>query len=261
MARLGNVLEALSPDDLVDASDGDVYARVAVLNGTAGDHAWTADGAVVWTSMHRGRPSFVGVGPAAAVGAVVGAVAEQVPAAERASLPRGWTDALPSTLSASELSHWDWMWTDTAPPPTRGADQVRWLGPADDDAVRALLREVSPGASTWPGDDRSRRWAGVVDQTGRLVACLADTSRGPSVGNLSSVAVAHDARRNGYGRAVVSWAARQYFAEGAQLVTLGMYSDNDAARAMYQRLGFRCEHAFTGAALARATARASCPAC
>jgi predicted GNAT family acetyltransferase len=29
---------------------------------------------------------------------------------------------------------------------------------------------------------------------------------------------------------------------GAPVVTLGMYSDNEIARRMYLRLGFRCDH-------------------
>ena len=40
-----------------------------------------------------------------------------------------------------------------------------------------------------------------------------------------------------------------FAAEGHEVVTLGMYSDNPVARRVYERLGFRCDHRFSSRAL------------
>ena len=76
------------------------------------------------------------------------------------------------------------------------------------------------------------RWVGVRDG-GRLVACAADTSAVAGVGHLSSIAVHPDGRGRGLGRAVTAALVRRLFDDGCDLVTLGMYADNDAGRAMY----------------------------
>ncbi|NIS30150.1 MAG: GNAT family N-acetyltransferase, partial [Actinobacteria bacterium] len=117
----------------------------------------------------------------------------------------------------------------------------------DAEDVRKLLAEASPETSTWPDDDRARRWAGIRNTGGTLVACLADTSRHPSVAHMSSVATAPYERRRGYARTLVAWVTRQFLAEGATMVTLGMYADNDAARRLYTGLGFNVGQRFTTA--------------
>ncbi|MQA01369.1 MAG: GNAT family N-acetyltransferase [Streptosporangiales bacterium] len=238
----------LSPTEILAASGGDRYVQAAVGNGTVGD-AWAADGALVWVNASHGRTRFSGVGPPAAAARLLAQVRDQVPAATRASLPRGWLAHLPTTVTATPLADWDWLWTTTPPPQLAAEDRARRLTVADLPAVRTLLEESSPGTSTWPGDDAAVRWAGLVAADGSLAACLADTSRSAAVGHISSVATAHAHRRNGYGAALTAWTTRGLLAEGKSAVTLGMYADNDAARALYLRLGFACDHAFTAAEL------------
>ncbi|MQA79858.1 MAG: GNAT family N-acetyltransferase [Streptosporangiales bacterium] len=247
------MIEALSPDDLLAATDGDMYVRVAVANGAVTDGAWAGDGAVVWANTHHGRPGFAGVGSPHGAATVVAALLDEIPDARRASLPRGWLDHLPTDLRVESRSDWDWMWTTTPPPSLPGAAGARWLVPDDHDDVSALLHEVSPGASTWPDDGRSHRWAGIRDDDGVLVACLADTSRSATVAHVSSVATAAAHRRRGHARALMGWVTRRFLEEGRSPVTLGMYADNDAARGMYGSLGFTCQHTFTGAVVAAAT--------
>ena len=60
-----------------------------------------------------------------------------------------------------------------------------------------------------------------------------------------------DVRGQGLGSAVTGWLTRQLLDDGNRWVTLGMYSDNDVARRIYQRLGFTCWHAFTSGRLVR----------
>ena len=42
---------------------------------------------------------------------------------------------------------------------------------------------------------------------------------------------------------------RRLLDEGAPVVTLGMYADNDVARRMNLRLGFRCDHRWSSRAV------------
>lgn len=245
------MIEAISPSDLVQASGGDVYADVAVNGGGADAPAWAGDGAVLWTRMWHGRPSLTGVGSPAGVAAVLTHVADTLPDEIRVSLPRGWADHLGPALSFEPRSEWDWLWTTTPPPVQPHEAAVHWLGATDHDDVRALLEEVSPDASAWPGDEKSRRWAGIRAADGRLAACLADTSRSPTVGHISSVATAPAFRRNGYGAALTAWVTRAFLAEGRSPATLGMYAWNDTARRMYQRLGYVRAHSFAAGTLTR----------
>lgn len=254
------MIERISPAELVAASGDDMYCRVAVHGAAAQARAWAGGGAVAWLRTDTPRPRLSGTGSPAGAAAIVAAVHEELPAGVRMAFPRGWVAYLPASVAVEhprgwDHADWDWMWTSTAPDRRPGEELARWLGPVDHDRVRALLTEVSPGASTWPGDDRSRRWAGLTTPDGRLAACLADTSLpapdgGPGVAHISSVATALDRRGRGYGAAVTSWATRRFLDEDMDPVTLGMYADNDVARRMYERLGFTCSHRFTSAVLA-----------
>ncbi|MDP9436340.1 MAG: GNAT family N-acetyltransferase, partial [Actinomycetota bacterium] len=93
-------------------------------------------------------------------------------------------------------------------------------------------------------------WVGVRDRaTGGLLAVAADTSGATGVGHLSSIAVHPAARGRRLGTAVTAGLTRRLFDGGADLVTLGMYADNTAGRALYDGLGWRDEHRFTSGAL------------
>lgn len=110
-----------------------------------------------------------------------------------------------------------------------------------------------------------RRWAGIQDddllagiregrllgriEGGRLLACLADTTSVPGVGHLSAIAVHPDARGRGLGRSITAWAMRELFAEGNDVVTLGVYADNTTAMRLYDRLGFTVDVPLTSGVL------------
>lgn len=70
------------------------------------------------------------------------------------------------------------------------------------------------------------------------------------VGHFSAIAIRPDARGQGLGSALTAWATRRLFREGYDLVTLGLYAGNTAARRMYDRLGFTGEHRFTSGKVA-----------
>jgi ribosomal protein S18 acetylase RimI-like enzyme len=95
----------------------------------------------------------------------------------------------------------------------------------------------------------ARRWWGVPDGDGGLLACAADTSVTTGVGRLSSIAVHPAARGRGLGRAVTAALVRHLFDAGCDVVTLGMYASNASGRAVYDALGFRDEHRFSSGPL------------
>jgi ribosomal protein S18 acetylase RimI-like enzyme len=145
-----------------------------------------------------------------------------------------------------EMTDWDLRWLGAPPPEQPGESAVEDI--AEEAEVAALLEASSPTASALPGDPAVRRWVGIR-RGSALVACAADTSAATGVGHLSSIAVHPSARGRGLGAVVTAALARRLFAEGCDIVTLGMYADNAYGRAMYDRLGFADDHHFTSGAL------------
>jgi ribosomal protein S18 acetylase RimI-like enzyme len=162
------------------------------------------------------------------------------------TVPQGTLALLGPDPRVGAGDDWEWMWTTSAPP--EHPDVVA-LGPADHDEVAALLAAASPRHSATIEDDVVV-WAGIREH-GLLVACGAHSEHVPGVPHLASIAAHPQARGRGLGAAVTgtltAWALRA----GAPVVTLGMYSDNDVARRMYQRLGFTITHRWSSRRLVR----------
>jgi len=125
---------------------------------------------------------------------------------------------------------------------------VRWLTSADHE-VAALLDSDSPRHSARPGERYVRRWCGIRDAEGALVACAAHVEYVVGVPHLASIVTRRDHRGRGIGTAITAWLTRRLLEEGAAVVTLGMYADNDVARRLYGRLGYRLDHRFTSGRL------------
>jgi ribosomal protein S18 acetylase RimI-like enzyme len=231
--------------------------------GSAGaDEAWHDPSSGVLGVVRRRRAygsGLVVVGPDAAAGEVVGAVGrlamqadidfvtvERGPVAD--ALRADWPD-LP------EAADWDWMWTQVSPAPVRGQDRVVPLGEADHAAVTGLLAVASPRHSAVPGEAAVRRWVGVRDAVGGLLACGADYEAVPGVPLLASIAVAPAARGQGLGAAVTAALTRLAFAAGTPAVTIDLYADNHGAHRLYEGLGFRTGLRLSSFRLAGADAR------
>ncbi len=261
---LSDVRWVADADALLDLVDDD-YLRWNVRRGARGE-GWAVPGATAWT--WRGGPRR---GPWAAVlgsPATVAALAAVV-VAEASVRPQGLTltasarPLLPEAvrLDAAETNAWEWMRTYAAPPVQPHEDRVQWLRDTDDAEVEALLDAVSPRHSARPGERHVLRWCGIRASSDRtLVAIGAHVEYQTGVPHLASIAVPPPARGRGYGAAVTAWLTRACLAEGAPVVTLGMYSDNDVARRLYHRLGFSCDHAFISGPLiaASGTVRVDC---
>lgn len=171
---------------------------------------------------------------------------QELPPRQRVTLPRGTGARLPAWVGFAGTD-WDFRWTASPPPAQPGEEGV--VGVDDAAALATLLQVSSPTASALPGDGDVRRWVGVPDGAGGLLACAADTTSSPSVGHLKSIAVHPAARGQGLGRAVTAALTRQLLAGGCQVVTLGMYATNTAGRALYDALGFHDDHRVTSGEL------------
>ena len=240
--------------ELVERSGDDPYVR-ASADAAQVESAWATDeGALGWLApSHRApeRSWLVALGPPAAAARLVREVVEGHGIdVSHATLPRDADRLLPTSYTLRPRNDWEWFFTISPPTAQEREREVAWL---DDTAaaedIRRFLHEWSPRHDAEPGEEHVRRWCGVRDDAGRLVATAAHTEYTPGVPFLASIATHGGRRGQGYGAAVTAWITRRLLEEGAGWVTLGMYSDNDVARRVYERLGFRCTHRFTSGRL------------
>lgn len=238
-------VELGSAAEVLLATDHDPFARGSLRRPLV--RGWMRDGAVMWLGIdaYEHVPYLSSLGKPAAVSALLADLLPELPHRQRVTLPRGTGPVLPAWVGL-DGTDWDFRWTPEPFSRQPGEDDVALL--EDTDEVGPLLVAASPRASAQPGDRGVRRWVGVHDGD-RLVACAADTSSVDGVGHLSSLAVHPDCQGRGLGRAVTAGLARLLFDEGCEVVTLGMYADNDAGRAVYDALGWRDEHRFTSGPL------------
>ncbi len=151
---------------------------------------------------------------------------------------------------------WDWMWTEAVPRPVPGEDRVATLGEGCRDELTAFLAEHSPRTHGQPFARPGQWWVGVRDERGRLLACGASEPSEAGTPTLTGIATDARLRRGGLGTAVTAHLARSAVAaHGA--CALGMFADNDAARRVYQRLGFATGARWRSRWLAAAVPRSS----
>ena len=207
---------------------------------------WTGQGAVAWfaTDAEERLPYLMTHGGPTGVAELLGELLPELRDRQRVTLPRGTSPLLPASVAMDRID-WDFRWLGEPPPAQPGEDRVQLI---DQALVGPLLDAASPTASARPGDPAVRRWVGVLDG-GELLACAADTSAVTGVGHLSSIAVHPGARGRGLASAVTARLARLLFADGCDVVTLGMYADNAGGRAVYDRLGFADNHRFSSGLL------------
>ena len=236
------VLEVLRDrDSLLRATNGDAYVRWQ-LDPDSPVIGYRRGNATVWStrSPTRGLRWLYALGTPADTAALA---TESVDLLDEP--PYGLTttrvvgDLLSDKLRPVEFDEWDWWWLDRPPPAQAGEEEVAWE--ADEPALADFLEVASPRRSADPGDRHVQRWCSIRDDAG-IAACAAELHLVPGVPHLASIAVRPDRRGLGLGGAVTAWITRQVLAEESPVVTLGMYADNEPARRVYRRLGYRDEH-------------------
>jgi GNAT superfamily N-acetyltransferase len=114
---------------------------------------------------------------------------------------------------------------------------ARWLPGAALPEVAAFLEASFPASLAKP-ETGAERWAGVRDQTGRLVATGTLAWSAPSVALLAGIAVHPQARGQGLGRGIAAF----LLAEGLhrhEAAALMVDDRNHTARHLYRSLGLR----------------------
>jgi ribosomal protein S18 acetylase RimI-like enzyme len=211
-----------------------------------------------WRDVHWVTGLAVDPGDAAHLDAAAALIAEVVASTradgievEGVTVTRGGLDRLPPDLRPATYHEWD-FWHTTAEPPADGRLTTYAVQPevidvaGDDPRLEPLLALASPTASLRPGDPRVARWAVIEDpdsgllDTGGLAAVVAVTHQRSGAAHLNDVATHPDRRGRRLSRRLCSAVTVDALREGRPAVTLGMYADNDAARALYTALGFTC---------------------
>ena len=235
-----------SAAEVLLATGHDPFARSSLRRQVV--RGWTGQGATAWLGVDPDdrTPYLSTLGEPPAVAALLTELLGELPPRQRVTVPRGTPVHLPAWVGM-DGTDWDFRWLAAPPPVQAGEDRVEAVD--DEAAVKALLAAASPTASAQPGDEGVRRWFGVRDPGGALLACAADTSAATGVGHLSSIAVDPSSRGQGLGKAVTAALTRRLFVEGNDLVTLGMYAVNAAGRGVYDALGYVDEHRFTSGPL------------
>ncbi len=138
-----------------------------------------------------------------------------------------------------EGGDWEWMWAGAAPPPEPREKALVLLDDLRDaEELRAFAHAHNPRVWTRIGEGAMTRWVGARDAGGTLLAVGGAESEDSGVPHLAGILTATGARGQGWGR-VVSAALTRWAVEAHGVCTLGMFSDNDTARRLYRRLGYR----------------------
>lgn len=245
--------ELVSEAEVVAASGDDDLVVWAAQGMRPGVRAWAyADGVAVASPGASRRDRLVVRGTAAQVVPLVRhALAETGPSYRPlgdAALIDQVVEAMPELEPAVGFS---WMGTEKLAPPRQDATgqeamgregtgregTASWLADSAAPEVAALLATANPGSYAVPGLPRVRRWAGVRDGSGALLAVAADAWSAPTVGLLAGVATAAPARGRGLGERVCRFVATALLAEHGRAAL--MVDDwNRAAVVVYERLGF-----------------------
>ncbi|WP_152191082.1 GNAT family N-acetyltransferase [Georgenia satyanarayanai] len=212
--------------------------------------AWDADGATLLLVRVRRasgeRLQLVGAGePAPLAAAAAQAATDGVPPVGFGLLTRGtWhlVDLAAREHLALEAGPvWDWMWSRTVPPRQPGEERVGPVtGPDAAEEVRACLSRANPDTSADPADP-DLTWWGYRDDAGVLRGVVAVNAPPGGPVHLSGLGTDTSWRRRGVGSAMMAGVTRWALGEHP-LVHYGIWTDNDAARSIYTRLGYAVGH-------------------
>jgi ribosomal protein S18 acetylase RimI-like enzyme len=239
--------------ELLTLTHDDPFVR-AWVDAARFSGAWShPGGAAAWVMPSRRTAAsmhLISSGPADSAAHLAVAVRDQLgPRLSSVTLPRDGDSHLPPSHVLRPRNDWEWFATHEPPPVQPREAEVDWIDGTPDEEIATFLEHWSPRHDAKPGRPGVLRWCGARGDDHQLLAVAAHMEHVPGVPHLASIATSGRARGRGYGAAVTAWITRSILEQGAGWVTLGMYSDNDVARRMYHRLGYRCDHYLTSGGL------------
>jgi ribosomal protein S18 acetylase RimI-like enzyme len=244
--------------ELLELTGGDPYVRWGVPDPLAGE-VLAVPGAVAVERRGRRHGLVViptpGDDPARGVDRMLAAIAGEGHVERLGltslSVPQEWAPLLAARFELDGGGDWDWMWATTTPDRVPGEERLVELDDRADADELIELAAHSPRGEGEPGTGVSELWLGIRDDRGRLVAAGAMQRLPSGAPHLAGIVVATDLRGRGLGAAVTAGLTRAGLADSG-VCTLGMYSDNDPARRVYLRLGYRTAWAWCSRRLVRA---------
>lgn len=246
--------------DLLDATDHDPFVRCEIPSDLP-HPAWTAGrSALMVRQRHTGDTGLAAVGDADDIAGLFRYVQDSPDRALidglcTVTVPRDHWPAIAPTLEGTGTGgDWDWMWTDRPPDGPPDPRLVTLDDTADATELIALNARDSPTSESEPGSGRTELWIGVRDDEGAIIAAGALHRTPGGAPHLAGIVVAGDHRGSGLGAAVTAGLTRAALVADGRitgLCTLGMYADNEPARRLYGRLGFRTAHEFASRGVRR----------
>lgn len=228
------------------------------------DHLFLREGAERWSLSRAwqgprsvlldavlagGRRALVGLGDPAALAEFVVDALTCAAAPALASLARGtWQHVDGDTGERSGLRvtlDWDWLACESAPPNQAGEERVAPVERPEERAeVARLLALAYPSEWSRPSEAHGYSWWCWRDDDGTILGAAGARALSPGGPvRLGGIATHPAARRRGIASALTAAVAREALAQ-APWVSLAIRGDNDAARNVYLRLGFRVEVEF-----------------
>ncbi|CAM3732408.1 GNAT family N-acetyltransferase [Occultella aeris] len=237
---------------LLAHSGNDPYVRWATPAGViaaAGEHGWAC--VAPWRpSGHWGGAAIVAPDAPADVESealefLAAAAREREVEVEWFSTAAGRELQALSPLTVAGSGRWDFLWTEVPPVEQASAavDLVELDDSADAARIEVFARSHNPGFEGFPGRGFATLWLGVADDQGDLIAVGSLHELASGAPHLAGIVVHTEHRGRGLGRALTAALTRRAI-EAVGVSTLGVYSDNAVALAVYARLGYRTGHRF-----------------
>ncbi|WP_163544178.1 GNAT family N-acetyltransferase [Occultella kanbiaonis] len=237
---------------LLARSGYDPYVRWATpadVIAAAGEHGWVC--VAPWRpSGHWGGAAVVA--PDAPADAESEALELLAASARERGVPIDWFSTAagrelraPAPLTVVGSGRWDFLWTEVPPveSPSSAVDLLELDDTADAARIEVFARLHNPGFEGFPGRGFATLWLGVADDQGDLIAVGSLHELASGAPHLAGIVVHTDHRGRGLGRALTASLTRRAI-QTAGVATLGVYSDNAVALAVYAGLGYRTGRRF-----------------
>lgn len=167
------------------------------------------------------------------------------------SVPQEHSVVAHEVLDLGDGGDWEWMWTGRTPAPDPRETALELLDDSRDaEEIAAFSHRHNPRVWTAVGTGRVVRWVGLRDAEGHLLAVGGAETAASGAAHLAGIVTAAGARGRGLGT-LVSTALTRWAVAELGVCTLGMFSDNEVARRIYRRLGYRTARAWHSRTLTR----------